>query len=315
MIYSTTLTPLRISIFIASILLSPFCATTLSAEAIPDDGMLRIIVFGAHPDDAELDAGGTAALWAAKGHHVKFVSTTNGDIGHAVEAGAQLAVRRIQEVKDADEVLGVEATEVYDIHDGELMPTLENRRLVTKSIRDWKADIVIAHRPNDYHPDHRYTGILVQDAAFMVIVKSFLPSVPNLTKNPVFLYTEDSFQKPSPLDPELVVSIDEVFDQKVDALWKLESQIESYWATRDFESVIPVPQEASERAKRKAQLAEGMKRRYSNVANRFRPKLIELYGEEKGSKVQYAEAFQLCEYGSRPSPQELLELFPFFDSQ
>lgn len=284
----------------------------LQGDDAPDDGKLRIIVFGAHPDDAELEVGGTAAMWAAMGHHVKFVSTTNGDIGHAHEAGAPLAVRRIQEVKDADEVLGVEATEVYDIHDGELMPTLENRKMVTKSIREWKADIVIAHRPNDYHPDHRYTGILVQDAAFMVIVKSFLPSVPNLTKNPVFLYTEDGFQKPNPLDPDIVVSIDEAIDQKIDALWKLESQIESYWATRNFEEVIPVPSKGPERAARKKQLAEGMKRRYSSIADRFRPKLIELYGEAKGSKVKYAEAFELCEYGRRPSEKELMQLFPFF---
>ena len=278
-----------------------------------DDEKLRIIVIGAHPDDAELEAGGTAALWAAKGHHVKFVSTTNGDIGHAREAGAPLAVRRIEEVRAADKVLGVEATEVYDIHDGELMPTLENRRMVTKSIREWKADIVIAHRPNDYHPDHRYTGILVQDAAFMVIVKSFLPTVPNLTKNPVFLYTEDGFRKPNPMDPDVVVSIDEVIEQKIDALWKLESQIESFWATRDFESVVPVPPKGPERAKRKAQLAETMKRRYANIANRFRAKLVELYGEQRGNAIQYAEAFELCEYGSRPSKDELMKLFPFFD--
>lgn len=277
------------------------------------DDKLRIIVIGAHPDDAELEAGGTAALWAAKGHNVKFVSTTNGDIGHAREAGAQLAIRRIEEVRAADKVLGVEATEVYDIHDGELMPTLENRRKVTRSIREWKADVVIAHRPNDYHPDHRYTGILVQDAAFMVIVKSFLPTVPNLTKNPVFLYTEDGFKKPNPLDPDIVVSIDSVMDQKIDALWKLESQIESFWATRNFEAVIPVPAEGPERAKRKAQLAETMKLRYSRIADRFRSKLVELYGEEKGNAVKYAEAFELCEYGTQPSREELMRLFPFFE--
>jgi hypothetical protein len=51
-------------------------------EMPPDDGRLRIICFGAHPDDCELQAGGTAALWAEKGHHVLFVSVTNGDIGH-----------------------------------------------------------------------------------------------------------------------------------------------------------------------------------------------------------------------------------------
>jgi len=299
-----------ISSFFACALLAS--STELVADTLDDDGKLNIIVFGAHPDDAELEAGGTAALWAAAGHHVKFVSTTNGDIGHAREAGAPLARRRTEEVKRADAILGVKATEVYDIHDGEIMPTLENRRKITKSIREWNADVVIAHRPNDYHPDHRYTGILVQDAAFMVIVKSFMPLVPNLTKNPVFLYTEDGFQKPNPMDPDIVVSIDSVIDQKIDALWELESQIESYWATRDFESVIPVPASGQEREARKAQLAQRMKVRYGNIANRFRAKLIELYGRKIGSEVKYAEAFELCEYGRQPSRDELMEIFPFF---
>jgi len=303
----------RLLIFLISALTVSGQLSVAFGDAHAEDGKLRIIVIGAHPDDAELEAGGTAALWAAKGHHVKFVSTTNGDIGHARVAGAPLAIRRIEEVRAADKVLGVEATEVYDIHDGELMPTLENRRKVTKSIREWKADVVIAHRPNDYHPDHRYTGILVQDAAFMVIVKSFLPTVPNLIKNPVFLYTEDGFLKPNPLDPDIVVSIDSVMDQKIDALWKLESQIESFWATRNFEEVIPVPSEGPERAERKAQLAETMKLRYSRIADRFRSKLVELYGREKGNAVQYAEAFEVCEYGTQPSKEELMRLFPFFD--
>ena len=161
------------------------------------DHPMRIIVFGAHPDDCELEAGGTAARWAKLGYKVKFVSVTNGDIGHHEMAGAILARRRTAEVKRCAEILGIE-TEVLDIHDGELLPTLENRRIITRKIREWKADVVIAQRPNDYHPDHRYTGILVQDAAFMVIVPSFCPDVPALRKNPVFLYTEDDFKKPQP---------------------------------------------------------------------------------------------------------------------
>jgi LmbE family N-acetylglucosaminyl deacetylase len=143
----------------------------------PEDGKLRIICFGAHPDDCELQVGGTALLWGAKGHHVKFVSTTNGDIGHWRQAGGPLALRRKAEVEAADRLLGV-TPHVMDVHDGELLPSLENRRTVTELIRRWKADIVISHRPNDYHPDHRYTGILVQDAAYMVTVPFFCPDVP-----------------------------------------------------------------------------------------------------------------------------------------
>src|SRR3954451_7479688 len=156
-------------------------------------------------------------MWAAKGHKVKFVSVTNGDIRHWRDAGRPLARRRADEVHEAARILGV-TTDVLDIHDGELMPTLENRRTITRKIREWKADVVIAHRPNDYHPDHRYTGILVQDAAFMVIVPSFCPDVSALRKNPVFLYTEDSFQKPNPFVPDVVVPIDPVLDRKVAAI-------------------------------------------------------------------------------------------------
>ncbi len=132
---------------------------------VPDDGKLRIICFGAHPDDNEFDAGGVAALWARQGHHVKFVACTNGDVGHNVIAGGPLAQRRTTEVERCADILGIQ-TEVLDIHDGELLPTLENRRTLTRLIREWQADIVMGHRPNDYHPDHRNVGLLVQDAAY-----------------------------------------------------------------------------------------------------------------------------------------------------
>jgi len=276
-----------------------------------DDGKLHIIVFGAHPDDCEIKAGGVAAMWAAQGHHVKFVSTTNGDIGHAEMAGGELAKRRTAEVKAAAKVLGIEA-EVLDIHDGELMPTLENRKTFVRLIREWKADIVMGPRPNDYHPDHRYTGILMQDAAYMVTVRFFCPDVPQLAKNPVFLYLSDGFQKPNPFAPDIVVSIDEVNDQKNNALWLLESQIESLWATGNFEHVVAVPKEPAAREARRKQVAERFSQRAESVANQYRPKLIELYGQEKGKKVRYAEAFELCEYGSRASAERLKELFPSF---
>ena len=202
---------------------------------------MRIIVFGAHPDDCELEAGGTAARWSRLGYKVKFVSVTNGDIGHHELAGAILARRRTDEVKKCAEILGIE-TEVLDIHDGELLPTLENRRIITRKIREWQADVVIAHRPNDYHPDHRYTGILVQDAAFMVIVPSFCPDVPALRKNPVFLYTEDDFKKPNPFSPDVVVPIDPVFDHKVACIDALESQFYE-WNPWLFGYLDEVPKE------------------------------------------------------------------------
>jgi N-acetylglucosamine malate deacetylase 1 len=271
---------------------------------------LRIIVFGAHPDDCELEAGGTAARWSSSGYKVKFVSVTNGDIGHHELAGAILARRRTAEVKKCAEILGIE-TEVLDIHDGELLPTLENRRLITRKIREWQADVVIAHRPNDYHPDHRYTGILVQDAAFMVIVPSFCPDVPALRKNPVFLYTEDDFKKPNPFTPDVVVPIDPVFEKKVACVDALASQFYE-WNPWLFGYLGDVPKESSARMD---WTRDRLAKRYSGLAERFRPKLIELLGEEKGKAVKYAESFEVCEYGTQPTRTELLRIFPFFEGK
>ena len=272
---------------------------------------IRIIVFGAHPDDCELKAGGVAAMWAKQGHKVKFVSTTCGDIGHATEAGGPLAKRRTAEVQRAAKLLGIE-TEVLDIHDGELMPTLENRRTFTRLIREWKADVVMGPRPWDYHPDHRYTGVLMQDAAFMVTVPSFCPETPHLARNPVFFYLSDGFQKPYVFEPAVVVSIDLVFEQKLEAIWQLESQIESLWVQGDFERVVPVPKEGAAREARRLEVRERFSRRWGNIANQYRPLLVKLYGEEPGRGVKHAEAFELCEYGRQPSLEELKRLFPFF---
>jgi LmbE family N-acetylglucosaminyl deacetylase len=268
---------------------------------------LRIIVFGAHPDDCELIAGGSAAKWAALGHKVKFVSVTNGDIGHHVISGGPLARRRTAEVQKCAEILGIES-EVLDNHDGELLPTLENRKELTRQIRRWKADVVIAHRPNDYHPDHRYTGQLVQDAAFMVIVPNFCPDVPSLRKNPVFLYSEDRFQKPNPFEPDIVVPIDDVIDKKAQCYRALESQFYEWnpWLDGELDQV------PKDEAGRMAYARDYIQSRYGATADRFRAKLIEELGEEAGRAVKAAEAFEVCEYGSQPSPEELRRLFPFF---
>ncbi len=279
-------------------------------EAKPDDGKLRIICFGAHPDDAEYKCGGSAALWAAQGHHVKLVSVTNGDIGHWQMAGGPLAMRRTAESGEVAKRLGV-TSEVMDIHDGELEPNLENRRKITRMIREWNADIVIAHRPWDYHPDHRYTGVLVQDAAFMVTVPFFCPDTPHLTKNPVFLYSSDRFQKPYPFEADIAVAVDEVFEKKVDALLALESQTFEGGASGTAESTAEAPP-ASAPELRRAWLRERWVRRQTNEANDYRSALVRWYGEEKAKEVKFAEAFEICEYGRQPSEAEIRELFPFF---
>lgn len=288
-------------------------ALALLARVEGADGKLRIVVFGAHPDDPQFKAGGTGAKWAKLGHEVKLVAVTNGDIGHWQQAGGPLAQRRKAEVQACDDALGV-ATEVLDIHDGELLPTLENRKLVTKVIREWKADVVIAHRPWDYHPDHRYVGVLVQDAAFMVTVPFFCPDVPPLKKNPVFLYSSDGFQKPYPFRADIAVSVDDVFDQKLAALHLMPSQVYEGGASGSAEYVATVPP-ASDEAARKAWLRKRWEARQGGEADRFREALVKWYGPEQGRAVRFAEAFEVCEYGRQPSPDEIRQLFPFFPAR
>lgn len=281
-----------------------------TTRAEDDDGKLRIIVFGAHPDDAQYKAGGTAAKWARLGHHVKLVSVTNGDIGHWQTAGGPLAQRRLAEVKKADAIIGA-TTEVFDIHDGELMPTLENRLRIIRAIRQWKADIVIAHRPWDYHPDHRYVGVLMQDAAFMVTVPFICPDVPPLTTNPVFLFSSDSFKRPYPFQADIAVAIDDVFELKLTAIHEMPSQHYEGGANGSEAYVRDVPP-ARDEAGRRAWLRERWERRQGSEAQRFRESLLKWYGPEQGAAVKYAEAFEICEYGRQPTPAEIQKLFPFF---
>lgn len=282
----------------------------LLAQSTGTDRKLNIICFGAHPDDAEYKSGGVAALWAKAGHRVKLVSVTNGDIGHWAMAGGPLAKRRTAESALVAKRLGV-TSEVLDIHDGELEPTLENRRKITRLIRQWNADIVIAHRPWDYHPDHRYVGVLVQDAAYMVQVPHFCPDTPPLKSNPVFLYSSDRFQKPYPFKADIAVAIDDVFEQKVDALLALESQTFEGGALGSKEQMEAAPP-ASDPEGRRKWLRDRWMARSKSEADLFRDTLVKLYGDDAGRKAQFAEAFEICEYGRQPRPDEIRRLFPFF---
>ena len=298
----------RVIVFCFSLLLL-LQRPSMVASADEVTAPLRIICFGAHPDDAEYKSGGTAAMWAKMGHKVKLVSVTNGDIGHWKMSGGALAKRRTAESLAVAKKLGVES-QVLDIHDGELMPTLENRRTITRLIREWKADIVIAHRPWDYHPDHRYVGVLVQDAAYMVAVPFFCPDVPPLKKNPVFLYSSDRFQKPYPFKADIAIDVGSVFEQKVDALMALESQTFEGGALGSAEKMAQNPP-ASQPAARRAWLRERWDKRQRAEARNHRAALQRWYGDAVAAKIRYAEAFEICEYGAQPTESRIRELFPF----
>jgi len=277
-----------------------------SGVALAQETKIRVIAFGAHPDDADIKAGGVAAKFAAKGHLVKFVSTTNGDAGHCEMGGGALAKRRRAEAQEAAKRLGIAEYEVLENHDGELLPTLEVRAQIIRLIRQWNADIVLAPRVYDYHPDHRYTGVLVQDAAFMVQIPMVVTDAPALRRNPVFLYYEDNFQKPQPFQPDIAVNVDDVWSKKIDAFEAEESQF--YEAQpKCWGGGVDVPTGKVERRK-------WLEARYDRRPSAAVQKVLEKwYGAARAKLVRHAEAFELCEYGRRASEAELRKLFPFFD--
>lgn len=266
------------------------------------DRPLQIIMIGAHPDDCDIKSGGTAALFVAMGHHVKFVSVTNGDAGHQSEGGGMLAKRRIAETQEVAKRLGV-SYDVLDNHDGELLPTLEIRLQIIRKIREWKADVVIAPRSNDYHPDHRYTGVLVQDAAFMVGVPNIAPDTPPLRKNPVFLYFQDNFKKPNPFQADIAVDITSVIAKKLDGLDAHQSQFFEWlpWIG-NYESEVP-----KDKAKQREYL---LSTRVTKANPEVKKVLEKWYGKEKAEQISYAEAFEICEYGSMPTESDIRRLFP-----
>lgn len=267
-----------------------------------------VLVIGAHPDDADFKAGGIACKYASHGDHVRFISMTNGGAGHHEQAGRRLVERRRSEAESAADHAGIEYS-VLDNRDGELQPSLENRRALIRLLRSAKPDLVLTHRPNDYHPDHRYTSRLVQDAAYMVTVPNVCPDTPPLETNPVIGYLDDEFQKPVPFEPDVVVAVDDVIDQKFGMLDAHESQVYE-WLPANQGILDQVPADESDR---REWLETGALREIAameRVADRFRDRLVERYGERAGRNVQYAEAFEGCEYGAPLDEAATAHLFP-----
>ena len=246
-------------------------------------------------------------MLAKLGYAVKFVSVTNGDAGHQSMGGGALAKRRLAEAKEAGKRFGVEY-DVLDNHDGELLPALNVRLQIIRKIREWNADVVIAPRPNDYHPDHRYTGVLVQDAAYLVAVPNVASDTPPLKKNPVFLYYQDFFQRPNAFRPDIVIDITSVFDQKVHAMDAHESQFYEWlpWVG-GYADKVP-----SDKTERKKWLASN---RTVRITPEVRASIDKWYGTERSKVVTHAEAFEICEYGSQPDEADLMRLFPMLKKQ
>jgi LmbE family N-acetylglucosaminyl deacetylase len=270
------------------------------------DEVLRFMLIGAHPDDADIKAGGTAAHWCALGHEVKLVSLTAGQAGHQTMHGPELAQRRRAEAMAAAAAIGA-SYEVLDHPDGALDDRLETRHEVIRLIRSFRPDLIVTHRSTDYHPDHRFTGLLVQDASYLLTVPAVCPDVPHLADCPVILYFSDAFTKPCPFEPHVAVDIDDTFDRVVGMLHCHQSQFYE-WLPYNAGYLDQVPQGD---AARREWLAERIRRRIRPLASRHRDLVLRTYGPVRGTQVQLIEAFEVSEYGAPLDPEARARIFPF----
>ncbi len=264
----------------------------------------RILVIGAHPDDCEVRVGGTACLWARAGHRVRFVSATDGGTGHHRIGGIELVRRRAAEAARAAEILGVES-EILPIGNGRIVPSLEYRGMFIRMIRRFRPDLIITHRPWDYHPDHRNTSLLVQDSAYLVTVPNNCPETPALDYNPVIAYMADRFEKPCPFQADLVIDVTAVMDTKLDALHAHTSQMYE-WIPFNQGIADEVP---AGDAERRAWLAGRRGRFDADLAERLRTRLTRRYGPQRADSIKYAEAFEICEYGGPLDDEKRDRLF------
>lgn len=266
----------------------------------------RYLVIGAHPDDCESVAGIMLQL-LDRGSKVKFLTATNGASGHQEMMGGALAVRRFEEARKVSELTGIEY-EILDNTDAFLTASLPERHEMLKAIRKWAPDVIITHRPCDYHPDHRNTSVLVQDCSFLVMVPNVCPLTPPLRHMPAIFYMQDMFRRPYPFSPDLVFDIDSKLDEKLRMYHQYASQMYEWlpWVGQSKGENIPNGDEARFEWLRSTRFTETSE----DFAHRFRTELVSKYGV-RGDKVRFAEALEICEYGARLSPAQLVEYFPF----
>ncbi len=274
---------------------------------MPDSTPLRLLIIGAHPDDAEGRCGGLMTIYRQAGHVVKWISVTNGDAGHHLISGPELAKIRDQESASATAVIGAEY-EIWDAHDGQLEPTLEMRWQVIRAIRTFKPDLVLTHRNCDYHPDHRAVAQLVQDASFSVTVPAIVPDTPALSKDPVVAYMADTFTRPTPLRADICMNVDDYRDT-INEMFSCHVSQAFEWLPFNRGVADTVPAEEEER--NKWLLESFMPHLYGDVADAFRKELIANYGEDIGKDVKFAEVYEISEYAC-PLDDEKRERFFWF---
>ena len=246
----------------------------------------RFMMIGAHPDDMELRCGGLALKLRQQGHKVLFLSMTDGSAGHHMQDQQTMARRRLEEAQATAKIFDIDYR-IMPIPDAHLEATLETRKKLMRVIREFAPHVIFTHRTNDYHPDHRACGQLVMDCAYMINVPLFCPDVPCPSYGPVMLSVWDSFTRPLPFQPDLVVSIDPFVEQKIAGCLCHVSQFYEWLPfINGWESIQAAPTFEEKTKLLQAYLRE----RFTHEAA--------LYPQMLPEGTQYAESFQWNEYGA-----------------
>lgn len=275
-----------------------------SRDSVSDT--LRMLILGAHPDDAEFHAGGLAAIYRYFGHEVKIVSVTDGRAGHHKVFGPELVKRRREEAAASAAVIGA-TSEVWDHPDGQLEPTLELRWQIVSELRTFSPDLVLTHRIEDYHPDHRAVAHAVRDASYLVTVPAVVPDVPALSDPPVVAYMVDRFTRPSPFQADVAFDVASHIDTIVSMLSCHESQVFE-WLPSNHHREDQLPEGDEER---RAWLRGWVESLLQTTADLHRGTLLATYGENEGSKIRFAEALEISEYAAPLDDEKRARLFSF----
>ncbi|MEQ1829089.1 MAG: PIG-L family deacetylase [Pirellula sp.] len=260
--------------------------------------MTRILVLGAHPDDAEFFAGGLIARHFHAGSTIKLISVTNGQSGHQSIPSHELIPRRRAEAVLAGKQVGAEYL-TWDFPDGSLVPSLELRHAIIREIRTFQPDLVLTHRPFDYHPDHRAVGQVVQDASYMVLVPKIVPEVAPPTTEPVVAYMVDLFTRPCPFRADVLIDVSQYFETILSMLDSHQSQFYEWlpWIERIVDSV---PKDPSERR-------DWLGRWF---VDRAKDRLTRFWKTEHGPAPKLIEAYEISEYAGKACGKTLEKLFP-----
>lgn len=265
------------------------------------EGPVRILVIGAHPDDAEIHAGGLLVRQAAAGAVIRIVSVSDGRSGHHEIPPADLVPIRRQEAHDAGRVIGAESV-TWDFHDGGLQPDLAMRASIIREIRAFRPDLVLTHRTCDYHPDHRAVGQAVQDAAYLVTVPHVAADVPALRKDPVTAYMVDMFSRPQRHRADVLMDVTQELDTVVKMTACHQSQV-FQWLPYHDGLLDSLPDEESARL-------EWLRNWFLAINHKRRLHFAEELAKVGGTSAAAIEAFEISEYSAQPSANELRRLFP-----